>query len=161
MDGYNIIFAWEDLREMARDNVEGARTKLMDILCNYQGYIQDTLILVYDAYKVKGNPGTVQKYHNIHVVYTREAETADQYIEKTVHRIGRKYQVTVATSDALEQVIIWGQGAARMSAQELRREVERHNRQHLEEWQDRQPEGRNFAMEEKLKQMQLPEEQDG
>ncbi|MBO5282045.1 MAG: TetM/TetW/TetO/TetS family tetracycline resistance ribosomal protection protein [Lachnospiraceae bacterium] len=161
VDGYNIIFAWEDLREMARDNVEGARTKLMDILCNYQGYIQDTLILVYDAYKVKGNPGTVQKYHNIHVVYTREAETADQYIEKTVHRIGRKYQVTVATSDALEQVIIWGQGAARMSAQELRREVERHNRQHLEEWQDRQPEGRNFAMEEKLKQMQLPEEQDG
>ncbi|MDE5748172.1 MAG: TetM/TetW/TetO/TetS family tetracycline resistance ribosomal protection protein, partial [Acetatifactor sp.] len=102
VDGYNIIFAWEELREMARDNVEGARTKLMDILCNYQGYIQDTLILVYDAYKVKGNPGTVQRYHNIHVVYTKEAETADQYIEKTVHQIGKKYQVTVATSDALE-----------------------------------------------------------
>lgn len=157
VDGYNIIFAWEDLRKMARDNVEGARTKLMDILCNYQGYIRDTLILVYDAYKVKGSPGTVQKYHNIHVVYTREAETADQYIEKTVHRIGRKYQVTVATSDALEQVIIWGQGAARMSAQELRREVERYSRQHLQEWQGRQPEGRNYAMEEKLKQMRLPE----
>lgn len=157
VDGYNIIFAWEDLRDMARDNVEGARTKLMDILCNYQGYIQDTLILVYDAYKVKGNPGTVQKYHNIHVVYTREAETADQYIEKTVHKIGRKYQVTVATSDALEQVIIWGQGAVRMSAQELRREVENHTRQRLEEWQGQQPGGRFFTMEEKLRQVELPE----
>jgi len=157
VDGYNIIFAWEDLREMARDNVEGARTKLMDILCNYQGYIQDTLILVYDAYKVKGNPGTVRKYHNIYVVYTREAETADQYIEKTVHRIGKKYQVTVATSDGLEQVIIWGQGAARMSAQELRREVENHTRQRLEEWQEQQPGGRFFSMEEKLRQVELPE----
>lgn len=157
VDGYNIIFAWEDLRDMARDNVEGARTRLMDILCNYQGYIQDTLILVYDAYKVKGSPGTVQKYHNIHVVYTKEAETADQYIEKTVHRIGRKYQVTVATSDALEQVIIWGQGAARMSAQELRREVENHTRQRLEEWKGQQPGGRFFAMEEKLRQVELPE----
>ena len=160
VDGYNIIFAWEELREMARDNVEGARTKLMDILCNYQGYIQDTLILVYDAYKVKGNPGTVQRYHNIHVVYTKEAETADQYIEKTVHQIGKKYQVTVATSDALEQVIIWGQGAARMSAQELRREVENYTRQRLEEWQDQQPGGRFFAMEEKLRQLDLPENPD-
>ncbi len=160
VDGYNIIFAWEELREMARDNVEGARTKLMDILCNYQGYIQDTLILVYDAYKVKGNPGTVQRYHNIHVVYTKEAETADQYIEKTVHQIGKKYQVTVATSDALEQVIIWGQGAARMSAQELRREVENYTRQRLEEWQDQQTGGRFFAMEEKLRQLELPENPD-
>lgn len=158
VDGYNIIFAWEDLRDMARDNVDGARTKLMDILCNYQGCIQDTLILVYDAYKVKGNPGTVQKYHNIHVVYTKEAETADQYIEKVVHRIGRKYQVTVATSDALEQVIIWGQGAARMSAQELRREVESQTRQRLEEWQEKQAGGRFFAMEEKLRQVELPPE---
>ena len=160
VDGYNIIFAWEELREMARDNVEGARTKLMDILCNYQGYIQDTLILVYDAYKVKGNPGTVQRYHNIHVVYTKEAETADQYIEKTVHQIGRKYQVTVATSDALEQMIIWGQGAARMSAQELRREVEGHSRQRLEEWQAGQPGGRFFSLEEKLRQVELPENRD-
>ncbi len=158
VDGYNIIFAWEELREMARDNVEGARTKLMDILCNYQGYIQDTLILVYDAYKVRGNPGTVQKYHNIYVVYTKEAETADQYIEKTVHQIGRKYQVTVATSDALEQVIIWGQGAGRMSAQELRREVESHTRQSLKEWKEQQPGGRFFVMEEKLRQLKLPED---
>ncbi|MDE7225036.1 MAG: TetM/TetW/TetO/TetS family tetracycline resistance ribosomal protection protein [Acetatifactor sp.] len=160
VDGYNIIFAWEELRDMARDNVEGARTRLMDILCNYQGCIQDTLILVYDAYKVRGNPGTVQKYHNIHVVYTKEAETADQYIEKTVHQIGRKYQVTVATSDALEQVIIWGQGATRMSAQELRREVENHTRKHLEEWQDQQPGGRFFTMEEKLRQVELPQKPD-
>ena len=159
VDGYNIIFAWEELREMARDNVEGARTKLMDILCNYQGYIEDTIILVYDAYKVKGNPGTVQKYHNIYVVYTKEAETADQYIEKTVHRMGRKYQVTVATSDGLEQVIIWGQGAARMSAQELRREIENHNREQMEEYQSAQPGSRNFAMEELLRQVKLSEEE--
>ncbi|MCM1119308.1 MAG: TetM/TetW/TetO/TetS family tetracycline resistance ribosomal protection protein [bacterium] len=157
VDGYNIIFAWEELREIARDNVEGARGRLMDILCNYQGYIQDTLILVFDAYKVKGNPGTVQRYHNIHVVYTREAETADQYIEKTVHVIGRKYQVTVATSDALEQVIIWGQGASRMSAEELRREVDSCARQRMEEWRERQAGGRFFTMEEKLQQMELPE----
>ena len=112
VDGYNIIFAWEDLQELAKVNIEGARNKLMDMLCNYQGYKKCTLILVFDAYKVEGNQGEVQKYHNIYVVYTKEAETADQYIEKTVHEIGRKYHVTVATSDALEQVIIMGQGAA-------------------------------------------------
>lgn len=110
MDGYNIIFAWEDLKELAASNIDGAREKLMDILCNYQGFKKCTLILVFDAYKVKGNPGSVETYHNIHVVYTKEAETADQYIEKTVHEIGRKYRVTVATSDQLEQVIILGQG---------------------------------------------------
>ena len=102
----------------------------------------------------------MQRYHNIHVVYTKEAETADQYIEKTVHQIGRKYQVTVATSDALEQMIIWGQGAARMSAQELRREVEDHSRQRLEEWQAGQPGGRFFSLEEKLRQVELPENRD-
>ena len=95
----------------------------MDILCNYQGYKKCTLILVFDAYKVEGNQGSIQKYHNIHVVYTKEAETADQYIEKTVHEIGRKYHVTVATSDAMEQVIILGQGASRMSAKILLEEI--------------------------------------
>lgn len=124
VDGYNIIFAWEDLNELAKVNLEGARSKLMDILCNYQGYKKCTLILVFDAYKVEGGQGAVQKYHNIHVVYTKEAETADQYIEKTVHEIGKKHHVTVATSDAMEQVIILGQGATRMSAQNLREEVE-------------------------------------
>lgn len=124
VDGYNIIFAWEDLNELSKINIESARNKLMDRLSNYQGYKKMTLILVFDAYKVKGNPGSVMKYHNIYVVYTKEAETADQYIEKTVHEIGRKYQVTVATSDALEQVIILGQGGNRLSAANLLEEVE-------------------------------------
>lgn len=116
VDGYNIIFAWEELRSLAEVNIDSARDRLMDICCNFQGYNGATLILVYDAYKVKGNPGSVQKYHNIYVVYTKEAETADQYIEKTVHKIGKKHHVTVATSDALEQMIIWGEGAVRLSA---------------------------------------------
>ena len=124
VDGYNIIFAWEDLNELSKINIESARNKLMDRLSNYQGYKKMTLILVFDAYKVKGNPGSVMKYHNIYVVYTKEAETADQYIEKTVHEIGRKYQVTVATSDTLEQVIILGQGGNRLSAANLLEEVE-------------------------------------
>ena len=116
----------------------------MDILCNYQGYVKNTLIVVFDAYKVKGNPGTVVKYHNIHVVYTKEAETADQYIEKVVHQMGRKYKVTVATSDALEQLIIWGQGAVRMSAQGLREEIESHNRDRQAEWSELNPGERYF-----------------
>ncbi|GAB5613630.1 TetM/TetW/TetO/TetS family tetracycline resistance ribosomal protection protein [Faecalimonas hominis] len=123
VDGYNIIFAWEDLKELSEVNIEGARNKLMDILSNYQGYRQCTLILVFDAYKVPGNVGEVQKYHNIHVVYTKEAETADQYIEKTVHELGKHYKVTVATSDGLEQMIIMGQGANRLSAKGLLEEI--------------------------------------
>ena len=125
VDGYNIIFAWEELRELAKVNIEAARGKLADILCNYQGYRKCTLILVFDAYRVEGNPGEIQKYHNIHIVFTKEAETADQYIEKTVKKIARSAYVTVATSDALEQVIILGQGAHRMSAPGLKEEVGR------------------------------------
>ena len=124
VDGYNIMFGWEDLKELAETNIEAARSRLMDILCNYQGYRKMILILVFDAYRVEGNPGSVQDYHNIHVVYTKEAETADQYIEKVTKEIGRKHRVTVATSDALEQVIIQSQGAARLSARELREEIE-------------------------------------
>lgn len=124
VDGYNIIFAWEELRSLAERNIDSARDRLMDICSNYQGFAGCTLILVFDAYKVKGNPGSVRKYHNIYVVYTREAETADQYIEKAVHRMGRKYQVTVATSDALEQMIIWGAGAVRLSARGFLETVE-------------------------------------
>ena len=124
VDGYNIIFAIPQLKELAEINIDSARSKLMDLLCNYQGYKKNTLILVYDAYKVEGGIGSVEKYHNIHVVYTKEAETADQYIEKTVHEIGKKYHVTVATSDALEQKIIWGAGASRMSAKGLWEELE-------------------------------------
>lgn len=127
VDGYNIIFSWEELKELAAVNLEAARGKLMDILCNLQGYRKNTVILVFDAYRVEGSRGSISKYHNIHVVYTKEAETADQYIEKTVHELGRQYEVTVATSDALEQVIIMGQGAKRMSAQGLLLEVENVN----------------------------------
>lgn len=127
VDGYNIIFAWEGLRDLANASIEAARNKLMDILSNYQGYKKNTLILVYDAYKVEGNTGEVMKYHNIYVVYTKEAETADQYIEKTVHEIGRKHRVTVATSDALEQIIILGQGASRLSAAGLKEEIQAAN----------------------------------
>ena len=112
------------LKELAEINIEAARGKLADILCNYQGYKGCTLILVFDAYKVVGNTGEMTDYHNIHVVYTKEAETADQYIEKTVQTIAKKYRVTVATSDALEQMIIWGSGALRMSAQGLKEAVE-------------------------------------
>ncbi len=123
VDGYNIIFAWDELNALSKTSLEAARQKLMDILCNYQGFRKIHVILVFDAYKVKGNVREIFQYHNIHVVYTQEAETADQYIEKTVHEMGRKYQVTVATSDGLEQVIILGAGAKRMSARELYREV--------------------------------------
>lgn len=123
VDGYNIIFAWDSLKELAKINIDSARTKLMDILSNYQGYRKSTVILVFDAYKVEGGVGSVQKYHNIHVVYTKEAETADQYIEKAAHEIDARHHVTVATSDALEQMIIWGAGASRMSASGLLEEI--------------------------------------
>ena len=124
VDGYNIIFSWEELKELSERDICAARGKLADILSNYQGFRKCTLILVYDAYKVEGNPGEVMKYHNIYIVYTKEAETADQYIEKTVRRIAKNADVTVATSDGLEQVIIMGQGAHRMSAPGLKEEVE-------------------------------------
>ncbi len=123
VDGYNIIFDWQDLNELANKNIDGARGKLLDILSNYQGYRKMNLIVVFDAYKVKGNTGSIQKYHNIDVVYTKEAETADAYIEKTVHKMGRNFDVTVATSDALEQMIIMGQGAMRLSASGLLKEI--------------------------------------
>ena len=151
VDGYNIIFAWEDLKQLAQVNIDSARDKLMDILCNYQGYRKNTVILVFDAYKVKGNPGSVSKYHNIYVVYTKEAETADQYIEKTVHDIAGKYQVTVATSDALEQMIIWGQGAIRLSALGLKEEVEKASKEMQETWQEKLPGEKNRPFGELLK----------
>ena len=155
VDGYNIIFAWDELNDLAQVNITSARNALMDILSNYQGYRKDTLILVFDAYKVQGNPGQVYKYHNIYVVYTKEAETADQYIEKTVHRMNRKYDVTVATSDALEQVIILGQGAKRLSAQGLKDEVEvacREIRQILEERREAETD-RNYLLKDLPKEM--------
>ena len=119
----------------------------MDILSNYQGYRNMTLILVFDAYKVPGNPGEQTKYHNIHVVYTKEAETADQYIEKTVHEIGRQYKVTVATSDATEQVIVLSQGAVRMSARELAEEIRQTNQEIRTNWLERHPNSKDYLLD--------------
>ena len=147
VDGYNVIFAWEDLKEIAKVNIEGARNKLMDVLCNYQGFKKCNLILVFDAYKVQGQELGVQKYHNIYVVYTKEAETADQYIEKVVHEIGRKYHVTVATSDNVEQVVTLGQGGKLLSARELRTEVEEVQRQIREEYLNRPQKGKNYLFD--------------
>lgn len=144
VDGYNIIFAWEELRELSKVTIDGARQKLMDILCNYQGYKKCTLILVFDAYKVTGNTGEAIDYHNIHVVYTKEAETADQYIEKLAHKIGRQYHVTVATSDGLEQLIIYGQGCHLMSARDLKEEVAWANEQIREEKEKLEKSGKNY-----------------
>lgn len=124
VDGYNIIFAWEDLRELAQQDLDAARTRLMDMLCNYAGFRRCQLILVFDAYRVRGNPGEVERYHNISVVYTKEAETADMYIEKATHRLAKNHRVRVATSDGLEQLIILGHGALRLSASSFREEVE-------------------------------------
>lgn len=167
VDGYNVIFAWEDLKELAKENIEAARNKLMDIMCNYQGYKKCTLILVFDAYKVEGSWLEIQKYHNIHVVYTKEAETADQYIEKVVHVIGRKYHVTVATSDGVEQVITVGQGASLISARELEEEVEIMKRELREQYLNRHGGGKNYLFDhmeeglaEQMERIRLGEEKD-
>ena len=153
VDGYNVIFAWEDLKELAKVNIEAARNKLTDILCNYQGFRKCTVILVFDAYKVDGYALEIQKYHNIHIVYTKEAETADQYIEKVVHHIGRKYHVTVVTSDGVEQVVTLGQGGTLISSREFREEVELVRRQIREEYESRRDRGKNYLfdhMDEKM-----------
>lgn len=134
VDGYNIIFAWEELAELAKINIDSARGRLLDILCDYQAMKKCSLIVVFDAYRVKGHDTETLNYHNIHVVYTKEAETADQYIEKFAHENGKKYQVTVATSDGLEQVIIRGQGCMLLSARELKEEVDRTRRLLREEY---------------------------
>ena len=124
VDGYNIIFAWEDLKQLAQEDLESARQQLIHRLCNYQGVRQCELILVFDAYKVKGNPGSVERIGNISVVYTNEAETADMYIERVTHQLGAKKRVRVATSDGLVQMIILGHGALRVSADGFRQEVD-------------------------------------
>ena len=127
IDGYNIVHAWDELKCLIEDNLEGARMKLLDILSNYQAFTKYETIVVFDAYKVKGNIGEIFDYHNIHVVYTKEAETADSYIEKLTHRMSKDYQVTVATSDGLVQLITRGQNCTIMSARELKEEIERIN----------------------------------
>lgn len=134
VDGYNIIFAWEDLKELAKVSIDGARGKLLDELCNYQGIRGCQLIVVFDAYRVEGHRTEISDYRNIHVVFTKEAETADQYIEKFAHENGRRYQVTVATSDGLEQVIIRGQGCRLLSARELGEEMQRAKKNFKEQY---------------------------
>ncbi len=124
VDGYNIIFAWDELKAVARESLDAARKALCDLLCNYQGYRKCEVIAVFDAYKVRGGQGSVEKYHNIHVVYTKEAETADAYIERATYELGKRHRVRVATSDGPEQLIILGHGALRVSAAAFREEVE-------------------------------------
>lgn len=124
VDGYNVIFAWNSLKKLSQDNIEGARNTLINILCNYQGYKKCEVILVFDAYKVKGNTREVEKVNNINIVYTKEAETADMYIEKVSHKLAENHKVRVVTSDALEQLIILEGGALRVSSREFLYEVQ-------------------------------------
>lgn len=147
VDGYNIIFAWDELKELAKVSIDGARGRLLDILCNYQGMRQCEVIAVFDAYRVKGHDTEMLDYHNIHVVYTKEAETADQYIERFSHENGRKYDVTVATSDGLEQVIILGQGCRLLSARELKEDIDYCSQNLRTDYLERQPEGKRYLFE--------------
>lgn len=147
VDGYNIIFAWDELSEMAKENVDGARGRLMDLLCNYQGMKKCNLILVFDAYRVQNHQTEILDYHNIHVVYTKEAETADQFIEKFAHENGTKYKVTVATSDGMEQIIIRGQGCFLLSARELKEEIEVMDKKIREEYLEPVSENKNKWMD--------------
>ena len=123
IDGYNVIFSWEHLKKLAEDNIDAARATLTNVLCNYQGYRKCTLILVFDAYKVKGQREEVEQVGGISIVYTKEAETADMYIEKVTHQIARHHRVRVVTSDRLEQIIILGNGALRISSNAFLEEV--------------------------------------
>ena len=150
VDGYNIIFAWKELRELAERDMNAARTRLAEILSNYQGYHQMPVILVFDAYRVIGAAEHTERYHDVSIVFTKEAETADRYIEKAVHRMASEFDITVATSDGAEQVIIWGQGARRLSARELLEEVERTGREIREEYLSRGTGGKNRPFEKLL-----------
>lgn len=144
VDGYNIIFAWPELKELAEDNMDGARIKLLECLCNYQGIRKCQMIVVFDAYRVEGHHEEIITYNNIHMVYTKEAQTADHYIEKFVHDHAAKYDVTVATSDGLQQIIIRGKGANLLSARELKAEIERANERVMQAYQDKQVVERNY-----------------
>jgi predicted RNA-binding protein with PIN domain len=147
VDGYNIIYAWDDLKELLDTNVDAARGKLLDEMSNYQGMKGMELIVVFDAYRVKGHETEITDYMNIHVVYTKEAETADQYIEKFAHTHGRKYDVTVATSDGLEQIIIRGQGCRLLSARELKRDYEEAKAQIRTEYLENQKNEKTYMMD--------------
>ncbi len=144
VDGYNIIFAWKELKELAEVNLDGARGRLLDILCNYQGIRGSELIAVFDAYRLEGHAEEMADYHNIHVVYTKEAETADRFIEKFAHEHASHYQISVATSDGLEQIIIRGAGCHLISARELEAEIGRANAHILREYEAKQESGRVY-----------------
>ncbi len=147
IDGYNIIHAWKNLSEIALDNLEEARDKLLDIICNYRGFVKFEIIVVFDAYKVKNNSGSVQKFRNITVVYTKEAETADHYIEKTAKLLTQNYVVKVATSDYLEQIIIMGVGAIRMTPNELLANIEDAKVRGKRKLAERQPAKNNMLID--------------
>lgn len=147
VDGYNIIYAWEALKELAEENMDAARGKLLDDMCNYQAIKGCEVIVVFDAYRVKGHTTEVMDYMNIHVVYTKEAETADQYIEKFAHEHGRKYDVTVATSDGMEQIIIRGQGCTLRSARELKKDLEAAKQLIREEYLERQEQSKSYLLD--------------
>ena len=157
IDGYNVIHAWDELKDLASVNLGSARERLIDILSNYQGYRQCLMIIVFDAYKVKDNQGTLEKNHNVYVVYTKEAQTADMYIERVTHHLASDYRVIVATSDALEQTIVIGRGARRMSSRELKLEVEALGQEKFDEFLRKQEKSRNFLLEDiqKLKTTQF------
>ena len=147
VDGYNIIFSWPELKEMAEDNIDGARIKLLDYLSNYRGIKKHHIIVVFDAYRVKGQRAEIMDYHNIHVVYTQEAQTADHYIERFVYEHHGKYHITVATSDALEQVIIRGKASALLSARELREDVEKAHERMMQAYAANKVVDRNYLMD--------------
>ena len=147
VDGYNIIYAFTSLKELAKDSLDAARSKLLDIMCNYQGYKNCVLIVVFDGYKVKGNIGNIEKYHNIYVAYTKEAQTADMYIERATHKLANEYHVVVATSDALEQRIVVGHGGYRISARELELEIEAIGKETLEEFNRKNKKSYNYPLE--------------
>ncbi len=148
VDGYNIIHDWEELKELSKVSLESARNKLLDIMSNYQGYKNHIeVIVVFDGYLVKGNLGSARTYNNIYAVYTKEFETADHYIEKTVNALPRECRIRVATSDRLEQLIILGHGAIRMSARELKIEIESVNSKITEEFIEKKPPKSNLLMD--------------
>lgn len=148
VDGYNIIHAWPVLQELLKDSLDAARSKLLDLMCNYQGYKNGIVIVVFDGYKVKGNIGNIEKYHNIYVAYTKEAQTADMYIESATHKLAKEYHVVVATSDALEQMIVVGHGGYRISARELALEMEHLSKETLDEFNRKNKQAYHYPLEE-------------
>ena len=147
VDGYNIIYAWSELKELADENMDAAKTKLLDLLSNYQWIRNCEIIVVFDAYRVEGHREEIIDYYNIHVVYTKEAQTADEYIEKFAYDNKKKYDITVATSDNLQQIIVRGEGCALLSARELKAEIIQANKRIQEEYEEKKGMDRNYFMD--------------